>query len=269
MAIKVWGEGDWEQTARSWRRVDPVRVAGTWEATGYSERWSMKGSLESMRAKMAELEASPRHRLVAQVTRIDDDRHAQLDVEYTDYRSASEMGAGASADGEAPGETRDMPSSRQSTNITQEPILSHSLGEGLTDTELVALNALVNGAGYYDMITLSGPDPSAEGGVSLYEITIMEALEHCTNPLKEKILRGITSYYCPHSEVTVRYMVAEYPEPRSACEIVKEIPGQKTPNGYNWLRMPSTCEPDGQGQLWVTETYQLSGPGGWDEDIYS
>lgn len=92
-----------------------------------------------------------------------------------------------------------------------------------------------------------------------------------TRMLFDKKRRGIDSYLKPGSVYKKTYVQSEIPSSALLNGVGKiTTPGSPAPSppaGQNYLLMGVTWAKQG-GMVTVSEEYQLSGPGGWDTDIY-
>lgn len=164
----------------------------------------------------------------------------------------------------APGSSRSNPCYTLSVTAVPQPILTHKLADGIEGEKLDAMKALVNGASMGTLI-----DTSKTGERSVQK-TIKEILSDDSSEIMKKIMKGVTSFYSPSVTLSVRYKVKE---PSSinyidACKIASPPGPFKTPAGkFNWLSMGTGVEFDGK-ECVVSDTYVLSGPEGWDKDIY-
>lgn len=166
---------------------------------------------------------------------------------------------------EMPGGSRNSPSYSLQVVCVPQPILTHKLAESIQGDKLEALKALVNGAHMGSKIDLT------KDGEKANPKTIKSILGDDEDALVKKIKKGITSFYSPQVSLQARYVVKDpgtvtYQE---ACKISTPPGPFSSPGGkYNWLSMGTGVE--GSGREWtVTDTYLLSGPDGWDKDIYS
>jgi len=165
---------------------------------------------------------------------------------------------------EMPGGTRDNPQYSLSVTCVPQPILTHPLAESFTGEKLDALKRLVNGGCMGSLVDVT------KDGQPLQQKTVRSILGDEATPLIEKIKKGVTSFYSPQIVLQVRYKVTD---PGSisyqkACTIATPPGPFESPDGnFNWLSMGTSVE--GYGKDWqVTDSYMLSGPDGWDKDIY-
>lgn len=165
---------------------------------------------------------------------------------------------------EMPGSSRSNPQYSLSATSVPQPILTHKLAESYSGEKLDALKRLVNGGCMGTKIDVS------KEGQPFTQKTIQSIIGDDTSKLIEKLKKGVTSFNSPQVVVQVRYKVKD-PGTVSyqKCCTIASPPGPfKSPGGnFNWLCLGTSVE--GAGREWqVTESYMLSGPDGWDKDIY-
>ena len=165
---------------------------------------------------------------------------------------------------EMPGSTRESPQYSLSVTCVPQPILTHTLAESYSGETLDALKRLVNGGCMGSLVDVT------KDGHPLQQKTIRSILGDDNSKLIEKIKKGVTSFYSPQIVLQARYKVTDpgtinY---QKACTIAAPPGPFESPSGkFNWLCMGTSVE--GSGKEWqVTDSYMLSGPDGWDEDIY-
>lgn len=92
-----------------------------------------------------------------------------------------------------------------------------------------------------------------------------------TRLLFEKKRRGIDSYLKPGAIYKKTYVQREIPTSADLAKVGKittpPSPAPGPPSGQNYLMMGLSWTKQA-GVVTVTEEYQLSGPGGWDPDLY-
>ncbi len=159
---------------------------------------------------------------------------------------------------------REVPVNSLSVTCVPQPILTHKLAESYSGEKLDALKRLVNGGCMGTKIDIS------KDGQPVTQKTIRSILADDNSKLIEKIKKGVTSFYSPQIVLQARYKVTDpgtinY---QKACTIAAPPGPFESPSGkFNWMSMGTSVE--GSGKEWqVTDTYMLSGPDGWDEDIY-
>lgn len=166
---------------------------------------------------------------------------------------------------EMPGESRDNPQYSLTCTAVPQPILTHKLSESYSGEKLDALKRLVNGGCMGSKIDIS------KEGQPVTQKTIQSIIGDDTSELIKKLKKGVTSFYSPQVVLQARYKVED---PATVtyqkCCTIADPPGPfKSPSGkFDWLCLGTSVE--GSGKEWqVTDSYILSGPDGWDKDIYN
>ncbi len=247
------------------KQVPIIAGADLYRATGETEERHWSGPWDDMLALYKTLSYSNTRRLRATLQRVADGDFAELSATWTLYSTGDGQtgGTGGAEDEKKPGEDRDHPEYDLQTSTVQEPILTHPKWASLEDAILEALKMVMDG---YKRTTP-------------FEIEINGKKEKSTlydvlKPLKPKellqcIIKGVTHYNAPHSILTVRYRATEVPYISTTGSIVASVPGGfATPSGRDWYFHGPSWQMKGS-ELWVTEVYELSGPGGWNKFIYS
>lgn len=238
----------------------PVDMQGT-APSGKTEEWKFTGSMEDLEALWSEREsyASRLCQVSLSLTRTEGDM-GELVVRHS-YHLASSDGERLARD---VGSSRDNPSYSYSRNDAQESIMLHPLiaDAGLSADVLTVLNHIVKGGTEEDWIWLSdgGQHQCREYLYQQDPVNYGTLLKLAQTPswLDVRITLRVTYSIPPDT-------VVEMP---TWLKIVDEVPGpMPTPAGRNWLTGPMTWDVEGD-QAKVSETYVLSGPHGWDEDIY-
>lgn len=166
---------------------------------------------------------------------------------------------------EMPGSSRENPQYSLSCTAVPQPILTHKLAESYSGEKLDALKRLVNGGCMGSKIDIS------KEGQPVTQKTIQSIIGDDQSELIKKLKKGVTSFYSPQVTLQVRYKVKD-PAAISylKCCTIADPPGPfKSPGKkFTWLCLGTSVE--GAGKEWqVTDSYMLSGPDGWDKDIYS
>lgn len=262
MAILDYNTSLQEQVPMTHRRQAPV-VYGEdlYKATGeqHSREWS--GPWGEILRTMQELPASMSERLDATATRVADGDFGTLRATWTLYEFAGANGEDAATES-PPGSSRANPQYEIQNSAVQEPILTHPKLAYLPLNYIKALKMLMDGYTLEDTIYDSGYQR---------EVTIEELLENIPTPeAKTLILQGVTHYLSPQVVVTCRYAADTVPQFAQLCSIVTELPGPfpQPAGGRNWLFEGPSVSMDGP-QIMVSETYRLSGPGGWSPFLYT
>lgn len=256
MSIKSYNIGTREQVEHTLTRTAPVLSgADIYRSTGRTEERHWSGPWEALREMMEGLEASATARLSATLTRVADGEMGELAATWSYY----EAGAGGGEGEKAPGSDREHPEYDMAVQTVQEPILTHPKWQSLGEDTLAAMKMVMDGYRMDEVVTLSNGKKS-----TLYEVlkgTQPKELLQC-------LLKGVTAYNSPHVVLTVRYKSDVVPAIATVGTIVGSVPGSfATPAGRNWYFHGPSWTMKG-AELWVTEVYELSGPGGWDAFIY-
>ncbi len=272
MALQSYNYKAREQVEWEEKRSLPV-ITGEdkYVSTGHSITQNYDGPLADMRHIMTGLTGSMTNRVEATLTRQADGQSGKLRIVRTDYvlreETEEEEGSGGSPSEPVPGEDESMPSYSTSTNAVLEPLLTHPLfADKLKNNEpaLQALKMLIDGATLSDLVR----DPEDPKGKRI--LGTVGQLTKGFTLAKEYILKGVTEFYSPHTVLTARFKVTSYEskELSQVGTIVTPKGGYPTPKGRNWLCIGQGIEITGK-DYWASETYELSGPGGWDTTLYA
>lgn len=188
---------------------------------------------------------------------------AELRVTRERFEESTDGGSGGSGgeggDGAGTVGTEENPTYTCNTYCVADPLLTHRKFKDLDESELRALNALLNGRDEEDTLSAEG---SNTGGMK-----IKDMIKSQNGKLAmDKIKHGIHSYMCPYCEATAswkgtanRYEVGQ---------ILSSIPGFTTPSGRDW--MVTRVEKSKVGnEIWQSASFMLSGIGDkWDRDLY-
>lgn len=240
------------------RSAPVITGADLYRSTGETEEKHWTGPWAEMLAMYHALEASYYRRLRATLKRAGDGDFGELTATWSLYTDGAGQ-TGESGAEQQPGESRDCPEYDLQLQTVAEPILTHYKWAGMSDDTLLALKMLMDGYKRDEPLVL-------EDGT---RTTIYEQLKGIAYPERlQLILKGVTSYNCPHAVLTVRYKADAVPAIATVGTIVEDVPGGfATPAGRNWYFHGPSWVMKG-AELWVTEVYELSGPGGWDAFIY-
>lgn len=258
MSLKSYNITTQEQVEHVLTRTAPILAgADLYRATGRTEERHWTGPWEELRVMMETLPASLEARLQATLKRVADGELAELDATWNYYTQGD---GGGGEEKKQPGEDRDHPEYDLAVQTVQEHILTHPKWAGLSVDQLSALKMVMDGYKLTEKLTLSDGERS----------TINDILQK-TQPeeLWRLLLQGVTAYNAPHCVLTVRYRSSAVPTIATVGQVVNAVPGGfSTPGGRNWYFHGPSWQMKGS-ELWVTEVYELSGPGGWNKFIYS
>lgn len=254
-----------EQVHRVKRISRPVMAGKTdnYVATGDTEERRWTGPWSELADKMAGLEASESNRLQATLTRLDDGDISELQAVWTEYTLRDDDAEGGSGSGEdaAPGSSREAPAVSVQVTVTEEPLLTHPNYNFLTGDYLTALKMLMDGYKESDVLT----DSRTGEPITLKQL--LSEVDTGDDNLVERVKKGQTHYMAPAVQVTCRYRANSMPELETSLKVGQPPAGIPTPTGHNWLALVPGVDVQ-NGEIWVSETYLLSAPGGWDETIY-
>ena len=255
------------RTVESVQKVRRIqRPAATGEADNYvatgdtlEQRWT--GPWSELEQKMLSLNYSATSRLSATLTRTADGSLAELTATWSEYiKAPGSESAGGGTDYLLPGSSREAPTYSLQVTSVQEPLLTHPKYAELDSKLLTALKLLMDGTKENEVVS---QDESGN------PVTLQQLLaEVGDQQLVNKIRKGQTHYMAPQIAVTARYKSNKLPDVSNAFKIAGPPGNFSTPAGCDWLKLVPGIEAHGK-EVWVSETYLLSSPGGWDADIYS
>ena len=240
------------------RRPD-IRGVDNWQATGdtLERRWS--GPWDELQELLLSLNYSEAQRLDASLTRIADGDMAELVATWTDYRRKDDDGEGGTE--YIPGASRETPCISVQVTCTEEPLLTHPNYNFLTEDYLTALKMLMDGYKESDVLT----DSRTGEPITLKQL--LSEVDTGDDNLVERVKKGQTHFMAPAVQVTCRYRSNSMPELATSFKTGQPPGGIPTPDGHNWLKLVPSVDWQ-NGEVWVSETYLLSAPGGWDKKIY-
>jgi len=137
-------------------------------------------------------------------------------------------------------------------SVNEEPILSHPKVKDLEEIELIALQQIINGQVNKEDGAAWADDITSDNGVLFLG----------------KIRQGITAYLVP----TVTYTETGVSNTDQSSVLgdvgrVNNPPGVPNIAGRNWMFMGLQQTEEGDSYSY-TKNWLLSGPGGWDADVY-
>lgn len=253
MSLKQYNITAKEQVTHSRTKRLPVIVGSdSYVDGGESQEWNFTGPWSAMLAKFNGLTGTLTERLDATLTRSADGKFGELRYTLTNYIPAEEATQG-DPDGVLPGGGRENPSYDLTTSEASAPLLTHPNFENISGEGARAFKMLMDGYAASDMFDESR--------------TIGEVAEGASAELFKLVEKGVTEYLVQRVTLTARYKSSS-PVTDSGMAI-KDPPGPlgKAANGRNWLFVGATQNVQGR-EIWVTETYKLSGPGGWEKSLY-
>lgn len=253
MSLKQYNILDREQVEHTRTKLRPV-ISGqdSFVAGGDTETYRYSGPWAAMLSRFNALDGTLTRRVEATLTRSADGNFGELEYTYTTYIPAKEA-VNADPGSTMPGSSGDNPCYDLTTSEASAPILTSPLAANLSDEGARALKMLMDGYAPTDMFD--------------DELTIEEVAKAANATLYDLVSKGVTEYLVQRVTLTARYKSAS-PVAGGGIEI-KDPPGPfgAAGKGRNWLYLGATQNMS-NGEIWVTETYKLSGPGGWDENLY-
>lgn len=240
-----------------------ISGADLYRSTGETEEKHWTGPWSEVKAQYDSLEYSNFKRLRATLKRTADGEQGELSATWSMYVTGDGQtdpgGGGSGEEKQQPGESRDVPEYDLQLQTVQEPILTHFKWCVLNEDALLALKMIMDGYKRDEPMVLKDGSKTTVGTV-IADISPSE--------LVEKVMQGVTAYNSPHIVLTVRYKSVEVPAIATVGTIVTSVPGGfEAPDGRDWYFHGPSWNMKGS-ELWVTEVYELSGPGGWDKFIY-
>ena len=220
---------------------------------GDTETYHYTGPWEAMLARFNSLDGSLTRRVEGTLTRSADGKFGELEYTYTSYIPAKDA-VNADPDSAMPGSSSGNPCYDLTTSEASAPILTSPLAANLSDEGARALKMLIDGFSPTDMFD--------------DERTIEEVAKAADEKLFNLVNKGVTEYLVQRVTLTARYKSAS--PVAGGGMTVKDPPGpfaSVAGNDREWLYLGATQNMS-NGEIWVTETYKLSGPGGWKDDLY-
>ena len=251
------------------RRHEELRISRTFSAgaaytveTGEREEEKLTGRFGELQTHMLGLdqEAGQGLQIQCELQRLGGDV-GELTVTRSWFKKSS-SGATDDDNEEEPVEeelgTEDAPMWSVTSTVVQEPLLCHPKFKGISGDELDALKAVMDGA------DVNSQMPKSDGTTAkISQIVDSDAGRKALDYLK----RGVIVYNVVSTEATARWK--GHSNSYTAGEIAGSLPrGINTPSGRNWLCSGTGTEQQG-GVRWQSASFRLSGPGGWDEYLYS
>lgn len=219
---------------------------------GDTETYHYTGPWATMLARFNSLEGTLTRRVEATLTRSADGNFGELEYTYTSYIPSKDA-VNADPESSMPGSSSANPCYDLTTSEASAPLLTSPLATGLSDEGARALKMLIDGYAPTDMFD--------------DERTIEEVASASNEKLFKLVSKGVTEYLVQRVTLTARYK-ADAPVAGGGMT-VKDPPGPfaSAGAGREWLYLGATQNMS-NGEIWVTETYKLSGPGGWEDDLY-
>lgn len=243
-----------ESVERTLTRKRPV-ITGpdAFISNGDTETFRYTGPWSAMLTRFQSLTGSLTLRVEATLRRSADGKFGELEYTYTNYIPAKDA-VNADPDSAMPGSSSGNPCYDLTTSEASAPILTSALAAGLSDEGARALKMLIDGYAPTDMFD--------------EERTIEEVAKDANAKIFELVSKGVTEYLVQRVTLTARYKSAS--PVAGGGMVVKNPPGpfvSVASGGREWLYLGATQNMS-NGEIWVTETYKLSGPGGWADNLY-
>lgn len=254
MSLKEFHILEQESVQHTRTRTRPV-LAGpdAYVPGGDTEEYNYTGPWEALLARFNGLEGTLTRRLQATLTRNADGLFGELNVTYTTYIPGKDA-TNADPDGSMPGSSRAQPCYDLTTSEASAPIMTHPDFAKISGEGARAMKMLIEGYASEDMFDETR--------------TIGEVAEGADQKLYALVCKGVTEYLVQRVTLTARYKASSTGEVGGGME-VKAPPGPfaNVGGGRDWLYLGAT-QNISNGEIWVTETYKLSGPGGWEKSLY-
>ena len=236
---------------------------GNRESVKYTGRWS-----ELAAAVGSYLSGGGSHEQVTcELERLDGGM-AELTVTVEEFRQPTAGGGGDDGGGggegnTAPGESADDPVCTVRSSLVQVCILAHPKFVGMPEWERRALKAMIDGQDENSLI--EGDESGPDGAPVMKRIKDCIASEAGLKAF-DFISRGVVFWNDVSVEASLRWKgrANKY----AAGQIVGSIPGITAAEGRTWLCSGTGTEKSGS-VTWSTASFRLSGPGGWDEFLYT
>lgn len=254
MAIKSFNLTAREQVQHARTRRRPVIVGqDAYVPNGDTESWHYTGPWADMLRQFEALDGTLLRRVEATLTRTEDGEFGELAITYTDYMK-QENAIQGDPDGALPGSSRELPQYELGISEANAPLLTHPLYAELPQEQLTAAHMYMTGSLETDMVTESK--------------TVGQLLDDM-GQLAVRIRRGQTEFLQQSVTLTAKYRAGASGSVQiTPFQVVTQVPGGiSTPAGRNWLTYPASRSIQGR-EVWVGETYKLSGPAGWDKELY-
>ena len=254
MSLKQYNILTREQVEHTRTKQRPV-ISGqdSYVAGGDTETYHYTGPWAAMLSRFNALDGTLTRRLEATLTRSVDGNFGELEYTLTSYIPAKEA-VNADPESTMPGSSSGNPCYDLTTSEASAPLLTSPLAANISDEGARALKRMMDGYAPTDMF-----DDAR---------TIEQVAKDADETLFKLVSKGVTEYLVQRVTLTARYK-SNTPVAGGGMEI-KDPPGPfggVAGNDRNWLYLGATQNLS-NGEIWVTETYKLSGPGGWSNDLY-
>ena len=242
------------------RRISLSRKAGEkyTESTGQREVIKYTGPWEAILEHGVQAVSGAEGAVAVQVEM---ERNAggigEMTITEETYRIPTATG-GDDGDKESNLGTADNPEITSSFTVQAEPLLSHPNFKGITDADAWLLQQVAAG---------THPDARIEYNGKKYVLReACKSLSGAAGKVCQLYLKGITQYYEVYGDITVRGTGGEFP---GEVGHITTPPGNvSAPSDRDWLCTGKGKTKQGK-EVVYTAQYRLSGPGGWNKELYS
>lgn len=181
----------------------------------------------------------------------------EMTITEETYRKPTATG-GDDGDKESNLGTNENPEITSSFTVQAEPLLSHPNFKDISDADAWLLQQVAAG-------THPGAHVEYNGKKSVLR-EACKSLSGSADKVLKLYLKGITQYYEVYGDITVRGTGSEFP---GEVGHIAQPPGNvSAPADRNWLCTGKGKTKQGK-EVVYTAQYRLSGPGGWNKDLYS
>lgn len=179
-------------------------------------------------------------------------------TEETYRKPAAADNGGENGNGESNIGTSENPEITSSFTVQAEPLLTHPNFKDINDADAWLLQQVA-----------AGTHPGAHVEYNGKKYVLREACKSLSGSAAtvfKLYLKGITQYYEVYGDITVRGTGGEFP---GEVGHIANPPGNvSAPADRNWLCTGKGKTKQGK-EVVYTAQYRLSGPGGWNKDLYS
>ena len=235
---------------------------GFTEATGNRETVMRTGPWEVELAALNALVGGNGIEVTAELERLPGGI-GELRITREVYKKPDAAGEGEEEEGgsgtEAPLGSEDNPSFSSNGTLVPVSILCHPKFKDLSEKELRALKAMLDGQDENSL--LSDDDSNATAGKRIKDMITTAAGKKAMKHIRQ----GRKEWVETHTQVTLRWKASS--NKYTLRSIVSTVPGVTTPSGCDW-RVDGVGTDEQGGERWQTATLTLSSEGGWDKDLY-
>ncbi len=160
-------------------------------------------------------------------------------------------------------------------SVSDEPILTHPNFTSLSTDKLEYLKAIMDGARMWEKVTVLNTDGSEKKNKAgrSFQRTLSSLVSDLSDDEKsvgKLLLKGVQSYRCPGATWREKRYASSGDVNIDGLGKISSPSGAPTPSGRNWMMIGKNVSKNSDGNSWTIETtYELSGPNGWEEALYS